>query len=174
VKGWFTSGFGILSPSRVFMGYGGYLMEGLRIGLDKEWVHVARWMDNTTTSIKDTTLKSINQTVSALANKVGDIDEFNPTITPVLDLSKIEKESSKIGSLLSASPIEAAASLTRAEVISISTSARESIDDAPISTGPAEVKFEQNIYAPTPLSTADIYRQTKSQIVLAKEELGIS
>jgi hypothetical protein len=33
--------------------------------------------------------------------------------------------------------------------------------------------FEQNIYSPTQLSATDIYKQTRNQIALAKEELGI-
>jgi hypothetical protein len=37
----------------------------------------------------------------------------------------------------------------------------------------SEVKFEQNIYSPTTLSAIDIYRGTKSQIAIAKEELNI-
>ena len=35
------------------------------------------------------------------------------------------------------------------------------------------VNFEQNIYAPTRLSTSDIYKQTRNQITIAKEELSI-
>jgi tape measure domain-containing protein len=173
VKGFFTSGFGILSPSRVFKEYGKNLMAGLFIGLDKEWVHVARWMDSTTSDIKDTTLGAINQTVKAIANGIDNINEFNPTITPVLDLSKIEAESRKIGSLIATSPIEATASLSRAEIISASTSAGDSTDEPSAPIGPTQLNYEQNIYAPTELSTADIYRQTKSQLVLTKEELGI-
>ena len=40
--------------------------------------------------------------------------------------------------------------------------------------GPTEVKFEQTINAPSQLSTADIYRQSRNLITLAKEELSIS
>jgi hypothetical protein len=40
-------------------------------------------------------------------------------------------------------------------------------------TTPESVLFEQNIYAPTELSTSDIYKQTRNQITIAKEELSI-
>jgi hypothetical protein len=38
-------------------------------------------------------------------------------------------------------------------------------------SGARNITFEQIINAPTALSNADIYRQTRSQIQLAKEEL---
>jgi hypothetical protein len=47
------------------------------------------------------------------------------------------------------------------------------VPQVPDQKGHGEVNFEQNIYAPKQLSTSDIYKNTRNQIRLAKEELSI-
>jgi hypothetical protein len=41
----------------------------------------------------------------------------------------------------------------------------------PVSTAPTTVNFNQTINSPKYLSTNDIYRNTKSQLALAREEI---
>jgi hypothetical protein len=41
-------------------------------------------------------------------------------------------------------------------------------------SGPTTIKFEQNNYSPESLSTADIYRKTRNQLAMAKEELAVA
>ncbi len=101
------------------------------------------------------------------------MDEFNPVITPVLDLTEVQLASRKLDQFLSVSTITPDFSYDQARLISTVTDLESKASEVSAYSGPTEVTFEQNIYAPTSLSTNDIYRNTKSQIVLAKEELSI-
>jgi len=95
-------------------------------------------------------------------------------IAPVLDLTSVESEAKKIADYIqTAQVLMPTLSIASANVIATSTKPFE--DDSPIKppAGSGEVKFEQNIYAPAQLSTGDIYRQTRNQITMAKEELSI-
>jgi len=74
--------------------------------------------------------------------------------------------------LMAISVISPDVSLAQARLIA-TTAEVTGADQTPVYTGPSEVKFEQNIYSPEALSTNDIYRNTKSQIAMAKEELSI-
>jgi len=62
-------------------------------------------------------------------------------------------------------------SYNQAHSIAATTFAESDAIKAPAGAG--EVKFEQNIYAPTQLSTSDIYKNTRNQITMAKQELSI-
>jgi hypothetical protein len=67
----------------------------------------------------------------------------------------------------------ATTSFDQAKLISHTTDVAPTEAQPAAPPAPTEINFEQNIYAPTALSTNDIYRNTRSQIVLAKEELNI-
>jgi tape measure domain-containing protein len=181
VGGWVTNPIGkvldvIGCPSRVMMKYGGYVIQGLVIGIEDGQNEVERASAALGNQVIDGFDE--NKIMDALANsmsRVPDIlagmDAFNPTITPVLDLTKVQAESSKLEDYMRLSPIKPDVSFERARLAAIPTSTES--EQVPVYTGPTEITFEQNIYAPTALSTNDIYRNTKSQIVLAKEELGL-
>jgi hypothetical protein len=116
----------------------------------------------------------ISKAVRNMANKMSDISEFAPTITPVLDLTKVQKEASKINRYVSPNALAMSLSYGHARTISNGTQPSEDVTPPPPSTpNSGGVNFEQNIYSPTRLSTSDIYKQTRNQITLAKEELKI-
>ena len=99
--------------------------------------------------------------------------EFNPTITPVLDLTKLADDAKQISGYIQTSQ-KLAPSYSYEQARTIASTANAQQDDtikAP--SGSGEVKFEQNIYAPTQLSTTDIYKNTRNQITMAKQELSI-
>lgn len=161
---------GINSPSKVFKAIGGGIGEGFVLGIkDGE-----RPVNKASTSLANTAVRSINSVLSNLSTDLEGMNEFNPTITPVLDLSSVTRDAKAINSLVSATNIGAQVSFQNADLIARTTDLRR--DQTPIETqptGPTEVKFEQNIYSPTPLTANEIYRNTKNQITLAKEELKI-
>jgi hypothetical protein len=144
-------------------------MEGLQIGLDREWENVETWLNNVdpANAMKNNLTERMSEVVAGMASQLEDMDEFHPTITPVLDLTQIQA-----GAKALASMIPSTASYLQAADISrrLRPGAEETTADI---TGQGDVKFEQNIYAPKQLSTGDIYRQTRNQIMLAKEELKI-
>ncbi len=129
---------------------------------------------NSAVSLAENVIFKLKESLSKVPSSLEGLDQFNPVITPVVDLTKVHEASKNISTLMAASALKAAVSFTTASQISSAT-APERVTEEPTSTvTPTGVMFEQNIYAPKALSTNDIYRNTKSQIVLAKEELGIS
>ena len=146
------------SPSRVMRALGEDTMLGFHMGLEDEWDKIVNWLNGLGTLITD---------------QFGTMDEFTPIITPVLDLTGIQRDAKQIAALLPPNPtLTPDYSYAQANLIA-STATETSTDAINGQTGTGEVKFEQNIYAPSQLSTADIYRQERNQITLAKEELSI-
>lgn len=121
----------------------------------------------------DKAFQALVAPLSQIPALVENVDDFNPTITPVLDLSKVISEASKVNGLLETTPIAPDASYAQARYISL-TSQKAPEETTPETTTPTEITFTQIINAPEALSTSDIYRGTKSQIALAKEKLGIN
>jgi hypothetical protein len=154
--------------SLVFMGIGEAMMQGMSMALDAD------------TSVEDSTVGVVSRatdvfktSMEAITSSLGDMTEFNPTITPVLDLTQVAADASLIQDYISQNPtLPANFSMAQANTISAGTTTPAPGETAP-TTATGGVKFEQNIYAPTQLSTADIYKNTRNQITLAKEELSI-
>jgi tape measure domain-containing protein len=155
---------------------GGAVMQGLWNGMQDGWENVTDWLNDLdpSNSFNDNALRNMNAIFDEMAEHLSDLDDFNPVITPVLNLDQVEMEAKNLQRLVSASSISPNLSLVQARHISSATAASRTSDDL-VSTnaGPTEIKFEQTINAPTPLSTNDIYRATRNQITLAKEELDI-
>lgn len=158
---------GIGSPSKLFQEVGGLMMEGAAIGISKN------------TSMEDAAMESIENmtgTVRDALNKftanLNDMGEMNPVITPVLDLSQIQRDAQGIGSILGDSSLAVGMSNAQAQTIAASPNPNQT-DVTAETSGTGEIRFEQNIYAPEQLSTGEIYRQTRTQLTMAKEELSI-
>lgn len=157
------------SPSKVFMKIGDNVAEGFTIGMTRGFGKSA----NAAAVGGEAVINSMSNTISRISDSLGELGEFNPTITPVLDLTKVQLEATKIDGLMKISAITPQVSTQTANQIATTTSL--GTQDAAV-TAPTlqEVKFEQNNYSPEALSVNDIYRNTKNQIALAKEELDIS
>ena len=167
---WAKDILGIKSPSTVFAGIGKNVIAGMVVGLgDSSPIQAAAQ------NMSNNLISSFQKTLDNIPNSLGVMDNFNPTITPVLDLSKVKAASGDIAKYMQVSDINAASSLTQAAVISNTTALSPSTAAASAANNNAgtTVTFAQTINAPTALSTNDIYRNTKSQIVMAKEALGI-
>lgn len=153
---------------------GRLVMGGLLNGMKEGWTQVTDWL-RTLNPSTNVDFSGIQKSVSQIPKTLEGLDEFNPTITPVLDLSQVKSQANTIGDFFSIRKISPEVSLDQAKVLSAlqAQAAQTAAEDAS-SAGPSQVIFEQTINAPTALSTGDIYRNTKSQIVLAKEKLGVS
>ena len=88
----------IASPSKVFERYGEYCDLGLVEGLNKGQKQVL----DTTKSMADRALDSLGGTFKSLKDKIFGDFEFDPTITPVLDLSNVTEGANYINDLFSA------------------------------------------------------------------------
>jgi tape measure domain-containing protein len=162
--------FGWNSPAKAATDLAGGLAEGLQLGLKQNTRSSVTDMERYGYKVKTALEKSISD-----ANlKMSGISNFNPVIAPVLDLSGVRSEASKLDGILGTSAISAAVSYDQASVVSALSEQVAALTSAPTTTSPTEIRFEQNNYSPEALSVNDIYRQTRSQIELAKQELNVS
>lgn len=159
----------------VLMGNGQLIMQGLWIGMKDGWDNVTKWLSslNPADHIADKVTQGLSIALGQIPNALAGIGEFNPVITPVLDLTKVQQASKGLDGLMRVSAISPDVSYERARFIAKTTDLETGGTDTPVYTGPSEITFEQNIYSPEALSVGDIYRNTKSQIAMAKEELDI-
>ena len=94
------------SPSKKMMQVGEYAGEGFAIGLEN-WIKAA---GEAGYNVGDTALDSLREALSNASSEIQNDEEFNPTITPVLDLSNIEENAGRIGGILNVdTPIQLAA-----------------------------------------------------------------
>jgi len=161
---------GISSPSKEFMKIGRFMAEGMAIGLNQD-----RGVVRSAISLAKRTTEAVNRSISKAVNSVDAMPEFNPVITPVLDLTRIRNGAKTISGLMGDEPTFAPDTSRRQANIIASTNVPDDDDNSAAGlSGGSSVSFEQNIYAPKQLSTSDIYKQTRNQITIAKEELNVA
>lgn len=156
------------SPSKAAFRIAQSIPQGMALALEKD-----RTAENSVVDHAERILRAFQETLNKAPDDISGMDEFGPVITPVLDLTKVRSESRNLDRLLAASAITADVSYGRARTISTTSEVEPPASEPVVQAGPTEIKFEQNNYSPTPLSTNDVYRNTKSQIALAKKELNI-
>lgn len=156
------------SPSKVFIRAAGQLVEGLAIGLNNGVL-----AENSASNLGNRVIDRLKDSMSKIPEAIENMDEFSPTITPILDLTDVKMGAKTLGTLIGRTPLLAATlSANQARLIASGT-VRQEESTSSDSTSTREIKFEQNNYSPESLSTADIYRKTRNQIELAKKELSV-
>ena len=85
----------IHSPSRVMARLGGFVTEGLAIGIEGNTELVANASEN----LASTAISGLKDAIKAATNLTDLGIDLNPTITPVLDLSNIEAGSTQLDNL---------------------------------------------------------------------------
>jgi tape measure domain-containing protein len=153
------------SPSEVAKEIGGDFVEGLSAGLTDSTKVVEDAADQVGSAAIEAMKKSMSGVSDALSAEIA-----QPTITPILDLTQVQRDAQSMQSLLDANAIAARASFQQASSISTGLSTLD-VDSTAAVVG-TSIKFEQNNYSPESLSAIDIYRQTKNQ--LAQAQLAIT
>jgi phage-related protein len=174
---------GVDSPAKELIKIGEYIVEGLGIGI----ISKGNYIEGVTTNMAQRVVDGLtvdpksmtNALTSAITNalsSIEDMGEFNPVITPVIDLTKVQRDARVVNSLFDSQGISVDGAYGQASLISATNEANraESMAATAESLGPREIKFEQINNSPESLSTIDIYRNTKSLLTLAKEELEIA
>lgn len=87
----------INSPSKVFIGIGGSVNEGFAKGLIK----YSRWTSSAANNLAENVIDTVTNPLSRISSILDENIDANPTITPVLDLSNVERNSRRIGDLVS-------------------------------------------------------------------------
>ena len=85
----------IQSPSRIMARLGGFVTEGLAIGIEGNTELVANASEN----LASTAISGLKDAIKAATNLTDLGIDLNPTITPVLDLSNIEAGSTQLDNL---------------------------------------------------------------------------
>jgi len=157
------------SPSKDFYKIAGSIVDGLTLRMDKDTS-----VEDASAGLASRAIVGFTKTLGGFPSILEGIDlDASPVITPVLDLTRVQQEAKGLNGLFGSRAIAPVVSINGARTISATA-------EVPGSTDPgAQVieqnnHFEQNNYSPEALSTNDIYRNTKSQIALAKEELQIA
>lgn len=84
------------SPSRKMGEVGSFAGEGFVNGL-LEWVKTA---SQTGAEVGDSAREGLTDALSKLSSEIQNEDDFNPVITPVLDLSNVEANANRLGGIL--------------------------------------------------------------------------
>jgi tape measure domain-containing protein len=157
------------SPSKVFVDIGGDLMTGLAMGIQANGIHAEKAMHSSSEGVASAARKAM----SNVPNLLDGFAETNPTITPVLDLSQIEKHAGRIGEITDrVKPISAILSMGHAgSIVQEKAAADKAHADAAASM--PSISFVQHNTSPEPLSTAEIYRRTNNQISQIRKKVGI-
>jgi hypothetical protein len=160
---------GINSPSKVFMGVGESIPEGMVLGIRNTSDTVGKATEEMGKVAVDNVKSSLKKMYDAVDGEVN----VNPVISPVLDLSSVRKEAKSLGTVFGTQPIKADVSYSKAKTISESTlEARERASAESAEEQKAAIEFVQNNYSPKALTAIEIYRNTRNQLSLAKEALS--
>jgi len=156
----------ILSPSKVTQELGGYFSEGAAVGINAK-AHMA---EKSAQDLADKSLEALKMTFKNSRNASSDLMDLQPKVTPVLDLTQLEKDATQISAKMGRHSVKADLSRRQARDIAAEHMARHG-SGGPDSGGDS-YEFVQNIYSPKPVNHVKAYRGTKSQIALFKEVKG--
>jgi hypothetical protein len=162
--------FGINSPSKKMIWVSKMNVLGLVKGVEDN-SHLA---EKAYAATGNNILDAMGKSISGLGDLVNSsFDEMTPTITPVLDLSAVKKDSSQIAEMLAANkPISLDGAIAKASNASSGLTENQlaALELAASDSG-NQVTFIQNNNSPKALSAGEIYRNTNSQLSRAKEAL---
>lgn len=155
------------SPSRVAFALAKTVPEGMVLALQK----YSRLSTNAAKNVGSDVIGALKRAMLNVPKIIsGDINT-NPVVTPVLDLSQIKKSASQIDALVGNRTQVGTVSYSQASSASTERFVAQTQSSAPAEAGSGEIKFVQNNYSPRALTPIEIYRNTKSQLSLAKEAL---
>ena len=147
--------FKMNSPSKLFIEFGGFLDEGLAIGISENTALVTDNIEN----LSDVITSTFNDSVISLSDMVESDLNTEPVIRPVIDMSDVTESASRIDSMLSHE---------QAVAISTTQNAEKLQNGEPDTSLGAVYNFTQNNYSPKALSRLEIYRQTRNQFAMLK------
>lgn len=164
---------GIKSPSKETTEDGRYLVEGLANGIDNYAYMAITAMSN----LGKKTLSGFRDTVDAVKDFAASNIELNPVITPVLDLSAVEKDGKLIGGLVNTGyeiPLKSQNLAIDANTSMLQNQNGSKISEPRVLQKETQIQFTQNNYSPKALSRFEIHRQTRNQLLLFKQVKGVS
>ena len=152
---------GIASPSKEAekdgMNYDLGLAKGMYTGVSK--------VTDASKMVAEKTMASLQKAL--VAPRTGVFDEEVLTLRPVLDLSLVEREASRLNSMFGQS-----IDTTYARAAGLSRNQNRVLEGASaVAQAPVQINYSQTNNSPKALSTSEIYRRTKNQLSIVKESL---
>lgn len=133
----------INSPSKVARKLGGYISLGYGIGIEDGANNVYKAAEK----VANNAIDGISS--GRIQDMLSSEFDFNPVITPILDLSYVREQLNELDSMMRV-PLNN--TISQNEGINVGKNS------------PSQINFTQNNYSPKSLSRYEIYRQTKNQI----------
>ncbi len=161
---------GIHSPSTEFHWIGEMAVLGMANGLS-DYSHVAA---NSAAEVGENAIDAMSKTLSGLSKVLGsDLIDFNPTITPVLDLTQVRSDAASISDMLNLSDFDIVSALNNAKNAGVGFETNRTDDgiDEVVELG-SNYTFNQTNTSPKALSDVEIYRQTNNLISRTKGANG--
>ena len=134
----------INSPSKVTRKLGGYISLGYAIGIEDGANNVYKAAEK----VANNAIDGISS--GRIQDMLSSEFDFNPIITPILDLSYVREQLNELDSMM------------RVPLNNTFNSQNEGNNTG--KNSPSQINFTQNNYSPKSLSRYEIYRQTKNQI----------
>ena len=159
------------SPSRKFMWLGEMAGSGFAIGLENMGDNV----EIKSREMADATIQAARDTIGQLAELIDADPTLHPQISPVVDLTSVEKGFNKIGTIKTPT-ISTYVTGARVNAVASSLSQRDGSMNQPVPQNnqnePTSVSFVQNNYSPKALNRSEIYRNTNNQFSAFKEAIS--
>lgn len=158
---------GIASPSKEFAALGMFVAMGLAHGISDN----SSRAEEASANMGNDVLDEFARMVEDIAASMDDVVDFEPTISPVLDLSDVESNASKLGNMLSEATVPIDVSLNKANAASSGYENNRDFEDGYSGQTVNNFDYTQNNYSPKSLSETEVYRQTKNQLSSVKKGL---
>lgn len=159
--------FDIFSPSKKMIWMSRMLVLGTAKGLDK-YGHIAA---ESAVDMSENMVDSMSKTLSGLSSVLGkDLIDFNPTISPVLDLSQVKKEAQSLSDILGLPDFDTSSAASAAGSANSGFESNRHGDDSTSGSNNSgdTYNFTQNNTSPKSLSEVEIYRQTNNLLSRTK------
>ena len=163
-----ASVFDAHSDSRKMIEMGMFVDRGLAGGIAK----FASLVVSSTEALGDKTLTGFESIISRISDSLNSDMDFNPTITPVLDMTAIEQGGSQIQNLLGVPKLNLSVASMKAASIKTGETTTQTEPTTQTSQPTSNISFTQINNSPKALSRIDIYRQTKNQLSIGKDLIG--
>lgn len=142
------------SPSKVMIAIGGFVAEGLAIGMDKG----ADKVYSSAERLATVTEQGVESMEGRIQDLLSESLDLNPVITPRLDLSYMRAQLASVNDMFNERTLAAAYAGQNGGISS--------------GSGNAQINFTQNNYSPKALNRYEIYRNTKNQVSQLKGALA--
>ena len=169
---WMKTVLGIHSPSRVMAEeVGAPTAQGVAVGI----ISMYKTVRSAAEGVGETAITALKSTMANVSDIVSNDIDMTPQITPVIDLTNVEKSASLITGMLTPPPLSVDTSIGAVNDANAVVQAKAAVEaanaEATASNGDTYLKFEQTNNSPVALSEIEIYRQTKNLISTAKGAL---